>query len=84
VQMMQTQMDYLGQIAMSRQRHISSVLFGSFSSIFTLITHTLYAIDDENDAVLAVNRLQPIVLEFMDTIQTLYHRGLDMIQGKHF
>jgi hypothetical protein len=84
VQMMQTQMDYLGQIAMSRQRHISSVLFGSFSSIFTLITHTLYAIDDENDAVLAVNRLQPIVLEFMDIIQTLYHRGLDMIQGKHF
>ena len=84
VQMMQTQMDYLGQIALSRQRHISSVLFGSFSSVFTLITHTLYAIENEHDAILAVKRLQPIVIEFMDTIQALYPRGLDMIQGKHF
>jgi len=84
VQMMQTQMDYLAQIALSRQRHISNVLFGTFSSVFTLITHTLYAIEDETTAIAAVSRLQPIVIEFMDTIQTLYHRGLDMIQGKHF
>lgn len=84
VQMMQTQMDYLSQIGLSRQRHISNVLFGTFSSIFTLITHTLYAIEDEKTALSAVSRLQPIVLEFMDTMQMLYHRGLNMIQGKHF
>jgi hypothetical protein len=84
VQLMQTQMEYLSQVSLSRQRHIAGVLFGSFSSIFTLVTHTLYSVEEEEKALELVDELKPLIIEFFNTMQKLYKHGLDMIQGRHF
>lgn len=83
VQRMQTQMEYLDQIYRSRQRHIKDVLFGSFNSLFTLISHLAYSIEDEELALAAVGESLPIMHKFFDTMIVLYHHGLDMVQGPH-
>lgn len=83
IQRLQTQMEYLGQVSLSRQRHISHVLYGTFNSLFTLLTHLAYSISDEQQALAAVDRLRPTMLLFFDTISRLYPYGLEMIQGQH-
>lgn len=83
VQRMQTQMEYLYQVSASRQRHINNVLFGSFNSIFTLVTALAYQIKDEEAALAAVGDLTPILDEFFTTMMKLYAHGLEMIQASH-
>ena len=76
-------MEYLSQVALSRQRHISQVLYGTFNSLFTLITHLAYSISDEQQALAAVDALRPTMQLFFDTISRLYPYGLQLIQGQH-
>ncbi len=83
IQLMQKQMEYLSQVALSRQRHISQVLYGTFNSLFTLITHLAYSISDEQQALAAVDALRPTMQLFFDTISRLYPYGLQLIQGQH-
>ena len=83
VQRMQTQMEYLYQVSASRQRHINNVLFGSFNSIFSLVTALAYQIKDEEAALAAVAELTPMLDEFFTTMMTLYAHALEMIQGAH-
>lgn len=83
VQRMQTQMDYLQQVSQSRQRHMHMVLFGTFNSIFTLLTHLAYSIPDEQQALQAVQTLLPTLDAFFAVMQQLYAHTLDMVQGEH-
>ena len=59
------------------------MLYGTFNSLFTLITHLAYSISDEQQALAAVDSLRPTMQLFFDTISRLYPHGLQLIQGQH-
>lgn len=83
IQLMQRQMEYLYQVSLSRQRHISIILFGSLNSVFTVISNLLFSIENEQNALTAVEELLPTLDVFFVTMQKLYPHALSMIQGQH-
>lgn len=83
IQKMQKQIEYLNVVSMSQQRHIYLTLFGSFNTLFILITNLAYSIADEQSALSAVDTLRPTMIEFFETMEKLYPHALTFIQGQH-
>lgn len=78
-QLMLRNFGYLGQIAATRQQHITQVMIGSMNYVFTLLSSILYSFEGEEKTLQLMKPAIALWLEFLGKVRDMYPRALDSV-----
>lgn len=78
-QLMLRNFGYLGQIAVTRQQHISQTMVGSMNYVFTLLSSILYSFEGEEETLALMKPAIELWLEFLEKAREMYPRALDSV-----
>lgn len=78
-QLMLRNFGYLGQIAVTRQQHISQTMVGSMNYVFTLLSSILYSFEGEEETLVLMKPAIELWLEFLEKAREMYPRALDSV-----
>ncbi len=77
--LMVRQYGYMGEIANSRQRHISKMLVGTLNYAFSLVSANLYKYEEENKTLIIIRESISIMQDYFRAMKSMYPNALESV-----
>ena len=77
--LMVRQYGYMGEIANSRQRHISKMLVGTLNYAFSLVSANLYKFEEENKTLIIIRESISIMQDYFRSMKSMYPNALESV-----
>ena len=77
--LMVRQYGYMGEIANSRQRHISKMLVGTLNYAFSLVSANLYKFEEENETLIIIRESISIMQDYFRSMKSMYPNALESV-----